>query len=72
MIFKELNGKTIARVERLSKDACDVMMWHKKPVAIIFTDNSYMIPICDDECNDGGSILYHNDNEDKSTIIYTD
>ena len=47
------------------------MGWYKKPVVIIFTDGSWMIPVCDDECNDGGSILYHNLN-DEEQIIYTD
>lgn len=70
MIFKELNGKTIDRVERLTEAECAEMMWYKKPVVIVFTDGSYMIPMADDEGNDGGSILYQNKQE--STVIYTD
>ena len=70
MIFKELNGKTIDRIERLTEAECAEMMWYKKPVVIVFTDGSYMIPMTDDEGNDGGSILYQN--KDESTLIYTD
>lgn len=70
-MFSELNGKTIARVERLTDAECAEMMWYKKPVVIIFTDGSWMIPMADDEGNDGGSILYHNLN-DEQQIIYTD
>ena len=69
-MFNELNGKTIARVERLTEAECGEMMWYKKPVVIVFTDGSYMIPMADDEGNDGGSILYQN--KDESTLIYTD
>jgi len=72
MIFKELNGKMIDRVERVPKSQCDDMMWYKKPVMIVFTDGTFMIPVRDDECNDGGSILYHNSKNDESTIIYTE
>ena len=72
MIFEELNGKMIDSVERVPKSLCDEMMWHKKPVMIVFTDGTFMIPVCDDECNDGGSILYHNSKKDESTIIYTE
>ena len=72
MIFKELNGKTIERVERLSQEDCDAMRWYKKPVVIVFTDGSYMIPMADDERNEGGSMLYHDETKDKTTLIYTD
>lgn len=71
MIFKELNGKAIREVVRLSDSECTEMGWYKKPVVIIFTDGSWMIPVCDDECNDGGSMIYHNLN-DEETIIYTE
>jgi len=54
-ISSELVGKTIAEVRYLTKYEVEEMMWDKVPLAITFTDGSWIFPMADDEGNDGGS-----------------
>jgi hypothetical protein len=63
-----LRGKTVKNVSFLSVSETEDLMWYKRPVVIEFTDGSYIIPQCDDEGNDGGS-LYYQDNK-TSDVIY--
>lgn len=56
--YRPLLGKRIAKIEYITHDECNEMMWHNRPVAIVFEDGSYIVPVCDDEGNDGGSIWY--------------
>ena len=51
-----LKGKTIAGVRYLTHKECEQSMWGRRPVMIIFTDGTYIIPMMDDEGNDGGSL----------------
>ena len=51
-----LKGKTIKEVRYLTKKECDESMWYKRPVQIIFTDGHFIIPMADDEGNDGGAM----------------
>ena len=55
-ISSELVGKTIAKIEYLSPKEGEEMMWYKLPLAIIFTDGSWIFPMADDEGNDGGPL----------------
>lgn len=55
-ISSKLVGKTIAKVEYLSPKEGEEMMWYKLPLAITFTDGSWIFPMADDEGNDGGSL----------------
>lgn len=61
-INKFLKGKTIKGVEYLTQKEADDSMWYSRPVVIVFTDGSYIIPMSDDEGNDGGS-LYTSDKD---------
>jgi len=54
-----LIGKTITEVVYLSKFDAEQMLWHQRPVMIIFDDGSSILPMCDDEGNDGGALHYH-------------
>ena len=45
-------------------------MWDKRPLVIRFTDGTYIIPMRDDEGNDGGS-LYYGDKENGDDVIPT-
>ena len=54
--FIKTGGKTIAKVEYLSPKEGEEMMWYKLPLAITFTDGSWIFPMADDEGNDGGSL----------------
>ena len=59
---KYLKGKTIRTVEWLSEGDKENLMWYKRPVIIHFTDGSFIIPMSDDEGNDGGSMMYQDEN----------
>jgi hypothetical protein len=67
--FTFLTGKTIAAVRYMSKAECEKMMWHSRPLLIMFTDGSYIIPQSDDEGNDGGAIYYEGDSG--AVLIHT-
>ncbi len=55
-ISSKLVGKTIAKIDYLSPKEGEEMMWYKLPLAITFTDGSWIFPMADDEGNDGGSL----------------
>ena len=54
-ISKALVGKTITKVEYLSKKEMDDWMWYKTPIAIQLDNKVWLIPMADDEGNDGKS-----------------
>lgn len=68
--FKQLIGKTIAKIEYLSNEECNELMWFSRPVVIVFTDGTYMVPVVDEEGNDGGALWYEHNGA--STVIYTE
>jgi len=55
-INKELLGRKITKIEYLTKDEVDNNMWYKSPIAIQLDNKIWLIPLADDEGNDGGSI----------------
>ena len=55
-INKSLKGKTIKTVRYMSEAETKDAMWDNRPVVIFFTDNSYIIPMSDDEGNNGGAM----------------
>ena len=56
-IISKLVGKTITNARWLSEEESENLGFYKRPFMIVFgDDHEYMIPICDDEMNDGGSI----------------
>ena len=55
-ISKELVGKTITKVEYISDNEMEESMWHKRPIAICLDNRYWLVPMADDEGNDGGSI----------------
>ena len=58
---KVLVGKTIKEVRYMTDKEAEDFMWYKKPIVIVFTDGSYIIPQMDDEGNDGGSVYGSDD-----------
>jgi len=62
-----LVGKTIKDVVYLSTNDANHSRWFVRPVMIIFDDKSVIIPMRDDEGNDGGALHYY-DNEKSETI----
>jgi len=55
-INKELLGRKITKIEYLTKDEVDNNMWYKSPIAIQLDNRIWLVPMADDEGNDGGSI----------------
>lgn len=53
---KELKGKTVKEVRYMTKAEAKESMWFSRPLIIWFTDGSYIIPMADDEGNDGGAM----------------
>lgn len=55
-IAKKLIGRSIVSVEYISNDESKQNMWSKRPIAIELDDGNWLVPVMDDECNDGGSM----------------
>ena len=55
-ISKHLVGKTITKVEYIGDDEMEESMWYKRPIAICLDNRHWLIPMSDDEGNDGGAI----------------
>jgi len=55
-IAKKLIGRTIVSVQYISNDESKQNMWSKRPIDIELDDGNWLVPVMDDECNDGGSM----------------
>ena len=53
---KLLLGKKIIKVEYMSSEEADKGMWYSRPVRIILDDGTNILPMSDDEGNDGGAL----------------
>ena len=53
---KHLVGKKITRVEYMTEIEMKDNMWYKRPIAIQLDNKYWLIPMMDDEGNDGGAI----------------
>ena len=51
-----LLGKKIIKVEYMSSEEADKGMWYSRPVRIILDDGTNILPMSDDEGNDGGAL----------------
>jgi len=51
-----LIGKTVTGVRYMSQHEAEENMWDQRPLAIFFDDGSFIIPMSDDEGNNGGSL----------------
>ena len=56
-VAKNLVGRTITKVEYIGDDEMEDNMWYKKPIAIQLDNKEWLIPVMDDEGNDGGAIF---------------
>tara|TARA_R110002167_G_scaffold349758_1_gene561696 strand:+ start:381 stop:632 length:252 start_codon:yes stop_codon:yes gene_type:complete len=69
---KILKGKKVDSCRYLTQDEADDMGWFKRPLAIMFTDGTYLVLQSDDEGNDGGAAFLGGDTDDKrNPVIYT-
>tara|TARA_R100000742_G_C4276938_1_gene98375 strand:- start:1863 stop:2117 length:255 start_codon:yes stop_codon:yes gene_type:complete len=55
-ISKNLIGRKITNVEYIDDKEMEDNMWYKKPIAICLDNKYWLIPMMDDEGNDGGAI----------------
>jgi hypothetical protein len=69
---KLLVGKTIQSVSYLDKKTADKWGWYSRPLTIIFTDGSMLMPQRDDEGNDGGAMYFQDkeENDYENHIVY--
>ena len=58
---KLLLGKKIVKVEYLSVKESDNMLWEYQPVCFQLDDGNWILPMRDDEGNDGGALAVGND-----------
>ena len=56
VISENLVGKKITKVEYLSVEEVVQNGWNKTPIAIELDGKYWLIPMMDDERNDGGSV----------------
>ena len=55
-ISENLIGRKITKVEYIDDKEMEDNMWYKRPVAICLDNKYWLIPMMDDEGNDGGAI----------------
>ena len=65
---KQLLGKTIASVRYMTQKEATNMGWYSRPLAIFFTDGSFIFPSMDDEGNDGGTLFGQTSNGEEITF----
>mgnify|MGYP003153755349 CR=1 FL=1 len=56
LITKHLVGRKITKVEYLPEEEMKDSGWYKRPIAIQLDDGHWLVPLMDDEGNDGGAI----------------
>jgi len=56
LVAKHLVGRKITRVEYIPKEEAEDSMWYKRPIAIQLDNKYWIIPMMDDEGNDGGAM----------------
>lgn len=57
-----LVGRTITKAAYLSASDADELGWGRRPLVITLDDGTELIPMSDDEGNDGGAIATNVDN----------
>ena len=57
-----LKGKVVKKVRYMTKSEADATGWFSRPLIIEFSDGTYVMPMADDEGNDGGA-MYTSDKE---------
>lgn len=55
-IERTLVGRTIVGVQYLTVEEQKEMGWFKRPIVLILDDGNYLMPMQDDEGNDGGAL----------------
>ena len=56
LVAKNLVGRKITKVEYIGDDEMKDSMWYKRPIGICLDNRYWLIPMMDDEGNDGGAM----------------
>ena len=56
-ISSKLVGKKIVKVEYMQESEMAESDWYDSPICILLDDGAWLIPMRDDEGNDGGSMM---------------
>ena len=56
LVAKNLVGRKITKVEYIPKEEAEDSMWYKRPIAIQLDGGHWLVPMQDDEGNDGGAM----------------
>ena len=54
--INKLVGKKITKVQYLSKEDQEIWGFYERPLIIVFDYGSWIMPMSDDEGNDGGAL----------------
>ena len=55
-IEKALLGRKIVGIKYLTDKEMEENLWYKRPIVLILDDGNWLIPMADDEGNNGGAI----------------
>lgn len=66
---KVLLGKTIVKVEYLSKETVDDWGWYKRPIMFTLNDKTTVIAQMDDEGNDGGVLVSTDPHDHQEDLV---
>ena len=65
-----LLNRKIIKVEYMGSEEAEKSMWYSRPVRIILDDGTNILPMSDDEGNDGGALwLGSKDKEDILPVL---
>ena len=56
LVSKNLVGRKITKVEYIPVEEMEENMWYKRPIAIRLDNGHWIVPMMDDEGNDGGAM----------------
>ena len=65
---KLLKGRTIKKVQYMTKENADIIGWSKRPLLIVLDNDSILYSQADDEGNDGGALYIDNGSEHGNTL----
>lgn len=66
-----LVGRMIRAVEYVSVEECENMGWSSRPLAIHLDDGTWILPMRDDEGNDGGAMATSDEELGTIPVLWT-
>ena len=58
LVASKLVGRKITKVEYMDTQEAKKYGWYQRPVILFLDNGSYLVPLQDDEGNDGGSLSF--------------